>query len=607
MILVPLYIGLVVVIALIVPDRGMWPTLTGLSLVATLLVFLIHKYGNPSTWTILFVAIALRLFFIPLPPSLSDDAYRYIWDGAVSAEGINPYLHKPTDFEDASFQDDAIYSLLNSVDYYTVYPPVSQFYFWIGGQFYSSDWSTSYYVIKGLLVLTEFLTLLLLVKMAPPILVLLYAWHPLVLIETAGQAHTESAMLFFLLLCIWLTQKQRGSWASIALAFAGWIKLYPFVFFPFLWRRFKWKGLLPGGVVAILLILPFYHPMLLSNFRSSLDLYVRYFEFNAGVYYGIKQVFLWWTGDDWSKMLGPFLRFVFLLGLPLIYVLDYRKKWPLEKAFIVAIGFFLICSTTIHPWYFLGILLLIPLCKKTPWHWYWVASLSIGTYLLYTDGPYWSVVIVGWTGWLLLELYFHRHKPGKELQNLQRFRAKLKARHVSTLLPRVECGVKILDLGAGEGYVGAYLAEGLKADVKLADVCDMNQTTLPHTIYDGKRLPFAPNSFDITVLYFVLHHCEDPEAVFQEAMRVTSDKLVIVESVYEENWDLRLLTFLDVLANRIRSSGLMKAQEEFLHFKKASAWKEMFQKLGGRVVVEHRKGEWVHKQHSFVIQLPSAN
>ena len=600
-VLVALYIGLMVFISQLAPDRAQWPVVFGLSIVATLLVLLLYKLGHLGRPVVILVAIGLRLLYLPLEPSLSDDAYRYIWDGAVSAEGINPYLYKPSDPEVDVFHDDSIYAYLNSVDYYTVYPPASQIYFWIGGQFYSADWMDSYYAIKILLVLSEILALLLLAKMASPLLLLVYAWHPLVLIETAGQAHTESALLLFLVLCIWFTKKNLGAYASIALAIAAWIKLYPFVLFPLLWRRFQWKGLVPGGIVAILLFIPFYHPAFFSNIKSSLDLYVRYFEFNAGVYYGIKQLFLWWTGDDWSKALGPFFRMVFLIGLPAIYLLDFWKDWTLEKACLVIIGFFLVSSTTIHPWYFLGILLMISLSEKVPWHWYWVASFSIGTYLLYIDGPYWHIVIIGWIGWFLLGLYFHRSKPSEELQNVQYIRAGMKVNHISALLPDMECGLKVLDLGAGEGYVGKKIADAWMADVKLADVCDMNQTLLPHTLYDGKALPFATDAFDITILYFVLHHCENPELVLTEAMRVTRGKLIIVESVFEHKWDLKLLTFLDILANRLRSGGLMNSQEEFLRFNKAHEWKMMIQKLGGKVVAEHRRGEWLHKQHTFVV------
>jgi ubiquinone/menaquinone biosynthesis C-methylase UbiE len=131
----------------------------------------------------------------------------------------------------------------------------------------------------------------------------------------------------------------------------------------------------------------------------------------------------------------------------------------------------------------------------------------------------------------------------------------------------------------------------------------MNKTNLPHTLYDGQKLPFASNAFDVTVLYFVLHHCEHPEQVLAEAIRVTRGKVVIVESVFEETWDLKLLTFLDVLANRVRSGGLMNEQEEHLQFKQAPVWKKLIEQAGGEVVKEHRKGKWIHKQHTFVVDV----
>ena len=165
----------------------------------------------------------------------------------LQAEGINPYLYPPSAPQLSEYQQEPIYDLLNSKDYYSVYPPVSQFVFGAGGLVYSRGWEASYYTIKALLLAFELGALLLLAQMVSPGLLVLYAWHPLVLMETAGQAHTESAMLFFLVAAIWFVRRNKGSTASAVLACAGWVKLYPFVFMPLLWQRFRWKGLLPGG------------------------------------------------------------------------------------------------------------------------------------------------------------------------------------------------------------------------------------------------------------------------------------------------------------------------------------------------------------------------
>ena len=85
-------------------------------------------------------ALVLRLAVFWLPPGLSDDAYRYVWDGLVQTEGYNPYLHTPDSQELEALRSEHIYDELNSSGVYTVYPPVSQLVFRIGGVFYNQGW-----------------------------------------------------------------------------------------------------------------------------------------------------------------------------------------------------------------------------------------------------------------------------------------------------------------------------------------------------------------------------------------------------------------------------------------------------------------------------------
>ncbi len=46
---------------------------------------------------ILALAVLPRLILLASTPALSDDLYRYIWDGKVSAAGIDPYRYAPAD------------------------------------------------------------------------------------------------------------------------------------------------------------------------------------------------------------------------------------------------------------------------------------------------------------------------------------------------------------------------------------------------------------------------------------------------------------------------------------------------------------------------------
>ncbi|WP_457652240.1 class I SAM-dependent methyltransferase [Rhodocaloribacter sp.] len=581
--------------------KAWWYGFVAAALAAGALVVLLWRRGAFPTRTVLVAAVCFRLAVLWLPPSLSDDAYRYVWDGMLQVEGVNPYLHTPEDPALARFHDAPIFDELNSPGFFSVYPPLSQLFFAVAGLFYGFGWKVAFYVLKVLLAGMEVGALLLLARMVDARRLMLYAWNPLVVMEAAGQAHTEAIMVFFLVLTVWLARRGRGGWAAAALAGAGWVKLYPFVLFPFLWRRYGWRAVWPPLVVTALLLAPYADPSIPGHLLASLDLYVRYFEFNAGPYYAVKKLFLLATGDDWSKTLGPAFRVVFLAALPALYFADWRRQWPLYRAFVWTMGAFFLCATTVHPWYVLGLLALTTLAPRPSWHWLWFGLFAMGTYLRYVDGPYWLFVNLSWGGWAVLAAARYADAP---LQRLQRLRAKRKLAAVRDFFPP-DGPLAVLDLGAGEGYVGEAAARDLGARVHLADVVDMNRTALPHTVYDGRRLPFPDDAFDVTVLYFVLHHSEDPSAVLREALRVSRRGVIVAESVYEKDWDRRLLTFLDTLANRLRSGGLMRGQEEHLHFRTAAGWRALFAAHGATVVAERRRGRWVHRQALFRVKRAS--
>ena len=583
-----------------VPAR--WTGMVAAAFAGMGIVGVIWKYVPVSTGQVLLFALLFRLFLFLLPPGLSDDAYRYIWDGHLQVEGINPYTYRPEDPQLAEYQDEPIYAKLNSAEFYSVYPPASQLVFRMGGYFYEYGWMTSYYVIKGVFLLLEVAGIFILARMVPSRSLLLYAWQPLVLLEVAGQGHTEAAMVFFLIATVWGVQEQRPTWAAAALAGAGWVKLYPFVFFPFLWRRFGWRAVWPAGLAAAAFAAPYVGLEAFRHMVVPLELYVRYFEFNAGLYLGVKRIFLEITGADWSKQLGPFFQYLFLSSLPVIYLLDTKEKWPFDTSLRVTMGMFFLLATTVHPWYLLGILALVPFSRRPAWHWHVLSLGGIGTYLFYQGGPYTLFVAMGWGGWALLGGAAHADEV---LQWIQRLRARRKRQMVAPYLP--EGPLRVLDLGAGEGYVGEALQRSRQAEVVLADVLPLNRTDLPFFQYDGTTLPFDDKSFDVTLLVFVLHHCRDPDRVLQEAFRVSRKRVIVVESVYESARGKQLLRALDRIANRVRSRGLMNAQEEHLHFRKAAEWCRLIEEQGGKVVGGARHGHLVHRQAVLAARVDSTS
>src|SRR5687768_5718585 len=77
------------------------------------------------------VAILSRAILVPAAPTLSNDIYRYVWDGRVMAAGMSPYAYPPGASEVASLHenDDAIWPYINRKAAITIYPPGTELFF----------------------------------------------------------------------------------------------------------------------------------------------------------------------------------------------------------------------------------------------------------------------------------------------------------------------------------------------------------------------------------------------------------------------------------------------------------------------------------------------
>src|SRR5262245_42359750 len=90
---------------------------------------LAHLHGRRALHAVLVVAVLCRLALLVAPPTLSTDAYRYVWDARVASAGVSPYARPPNAPELAALRDDRIYPHLNHPTWQTVYPPGAQLFF----------------------------------------------------------------------------------------------------------------------------------------------------------------------------------------------------------------------------------------------------------------------------------------------------------------------------------------------------------------------------------------------------------------------------------------------------------------------------------------------
>ena len=170
------------------------------------------------------------------------------------------------------------------------------------------------------------------------------------------------------------------------------------------------------------------------------------------------------------------------------------------------------------------------------------------------------------------------------------------------VLPHV-VGSRVLDLGAGEGWVTAALADRGLATCG-ADVGPFARRAMRYVVYDGTRLPFGDATFDTTLLLLTLHHCDKPEAVLDEAIRVTRARVIVTESVVRNRRDRFWLDQLDGRFNRLRHGGLMPVP---LGFRGADEWRALFASRGLTVFDERWLGgrleRLIHHPRLFVLDV----
>ena len=190
-------------------------------------------------WGIFLIGAAMRLIMTASQPILEDDFYRYLWDGAVTAHGHNPYTIRPADVRaggegvpreilSLAQESGIVLQRVNHAALGTIYPPVTQAIFALGHGI--SPWRGTgllllYYVADC--AVFAFLIALLGRMNKSSALVLVYWWNPLCVKEVYNSLHMDILLLPFLLLFLWMLLRGRPVIASSALAIATATKLWP--------------------------------------------------------------------------------------------------------------------------------------------------------------------------------------------------------------------------------------------------------------------------------------------------------------------------------------------------------------------------------------------
>ena len=396
-----------------------------------LLVF--KRLGGMRLYFWLGVAVVLRLILLFSMPALSDDVYRFIWDGRLLVHGYNPFDQLPGYYleKDPGIPgiNEDLFLKLNSPEYFTVYPPVAQATFALSVWFFPKSILGSVFLMKLFLFACELGVIGLISRLLSHFQlsrqrVLLYALNPLIIIEGTGNLHYEGAMIFFLLLSYWGLVKKRWNLSAAALALSIGSKLLPLMFLPFLIRRLGWRRSLHYfavmSAVLVLLFLPLAGVGFLYHFGESLDLYFRKFEFNGSVYYIARWIGYQLAGYNLIFKIGPSLAMIVFAGILYFAFFDRdRSVRSLPSRWLYAVCLYLFLTTTVHPWYVsLPVVLGLFTSFRFPVLW---SGLIFLTYINYSYNPYWEnlwvvaleYLLVG--GFLLGELLSRRDDLQKSM------------------------------------------------------------------------------------------------------------------------------------------------------------------------------------------------
>jgi hypothetical protein len=371
--------------------------------------------GTSALAVVLAVAALLRVGPLLTEPIWTDDIYRYVWDGEVQDAGINPYRWMPADPALAFLRDDAdVYPWINRKDSArTIYPPAAQMVFASVAFVQPSVLAMKLAFAAAEALGTWGMIRLLRRSGRPASQVLLYAWHPLPVVEIAWGGHVDALMVGLIPLVLLAALGGRRVLTGAALAAATLTKFFPIVLAPAIWARRDWR--MPAAFAATAAAL--YVPYLsvgwgvfgyLGGYASEENLAnVGAPDVNRG-FWPVDALHAW-LGVELPPLAYPALAACVLAGL----ALAAARRPPddasaLRWCRMLALAT-LLATTPHYAWYFVWPL--VPLTLSPWWPGFWP---SLAAPLLYWDPlngrvPVWvGSVIYGGFALLALADLLHR-------------------------------------------------------------------------------------------------------------------------------------------------------------------------------------------------------
>ena len=357
-------------------------------------------FKSYSLKQILGIGILFRLIFLLSTPLLSQDFFRFLWDGMLLSNGLNPYEATP----DLLNQTAPLFSTpisqelykgmgVLSAEHYSNYPPINQLGFYLASLIGGNSILANIISIRVLLILSDLGIFWFGIKLLDYLnrskkRIGLYFLNPLIIVELTGNLHWEGFMVFFFIFGLYLIfVKNQWKWATIPMAISVASKLIPLLILPLFWRFLKPKKGMLFGLLILLFLFLFFVPFFLgadnlSHYLNTLGLWFNRFEFNGSLYYVIRAIGYEVKGYNIIRKLGSVSPYI-ILGIVAVFTFIRNNKTPqvLLTGMLFCLSCYFFIATTVHPWYIVSLVSLAIFTNYSyPLIWSALVVLSYATY-----------------------------------------------------------------------------------------------------------------------------------------------------------------------------------------------------------------------------------
>lgn len=336
---------------------------------ACLWYFCKRKGGTLSLPLVLMFAGLFRVIGGFTFPVLEDDFYRFLWDGYRTANDGTPYGVPPSVYfgTELSERFELILDSINYPDVSTVYGPAAQWFFYLAYLIAPGE----IWPLRLLIIVADLSIILLLARKSPALILMLYAWSPLVIKEFAISLHPDILGALFMLLALHAYTDRKDYILGALLALAAGVKLFALIILPFLFL-WRWKAWASFCITGVVIALPF--GVVNAWLPDGLSAMSTDWLFNAPLYEALIRI----TSMDNAKLLLV-TAFILIGG---VYGLRWAlREWqsteprtrPIPRGDLLFALLFL-CIPAFNPWYAIW---LIPFALYWPRFWVWVGSITL--------------------------------------------------------------------------------------------------------------------------------------------------------------------------------------------------------------------------------------